>query len=148
MVSARFRITSYNVCYTKLLRKGFSRELVASSFALIRETGFRVLGMYHYPCQLFGGLALLNGKIAEMDTGEGKTLTATLPVATAALARIPVHVVSVNDYLTARDAELMKPLYQALGLRVGCVTHNLQPAEKRAAYGCDITYVTNKELVS
>ncbi len=130
-----------------LLQKGFSRELVASSFALIRETGFRVLGMYHYPCQLFGGLALLNGKIAEMDTGEGKTLTATLPVATAALARIPVHVVSVNDYLTARDAELMKPLYQALGLRVGCVTHNLQPAEKRAAYGCDITYVTNKELV-
>jgi len=130
-----------------LLQKGFTRDIVAASFALIRETSFRILGMYHYPCQLFGGLALLNGKIAEMDTGEGKTLTATLPVATAAMARIPVHVVSVNDYLTARDAELMTPLYQALGLRVGCVTHNLQPAAKRVAYGCDITYVTNKELV-
>ncbi|PHR29381.1 MAG: prepilin peptidase [Desulfotalea sp.] len=130
-----------------LLEKGFIDPVIATSFALIRETSSRVMGMSHFPCQLFGGLAMLYGKVAEMDTGEGKTLTATLAAATAALASIPVHVVSVNDYLTARDAEVMEPLYRALGLRVGCVTHNMQPEEKRSAYGCDITYVTNKELV-
>ena len=131
----------------ELLRDGFTDHAVATSFALIRETSRRILGLYHFPCQLFGGLAMLHGKIAEMDTGEGKTLTATLAAATAALARIPVHVVSVNDYLTARDAETMGPLYRALGLEVGCVTHNMQPPEKRYAYSRDITYVTNKELV-
>lgn len=129
-----------------LLEQGFTGAVVVRSFAVIRELSHRTLGMYHYPCQLMGGLALLHGRVAEMDTGEGKTLTATLAAATAALAAIPVHVVSVNDYLTARDAEIMGPLYRALGLTVGCVTHGLQPAEKRTQYGCDITYVTNKEL--
>ncbi|MBM9518791.1 preprotein translocase subunit SecA [Desulforhopalus vacuolatus] len=130
-----------------LLRDGFTDSAVAASFALIRETSRRILGLYHYPCQLFGGIAMLQGKVAEMDTGEGKTLTATLAAATAAMARIPVHVVSVNDYLTGRDAETMGPLYRALGLEVGCVTHNMKPDEKRHAYSRDITYVTNKELV-
>jgi len=79
--------------------------------------------MYHYPSQLTGGMVMLQGRIAEMETGEGKTLTATLPAATAALAGLPVHVISVNDYLTTRDAENMRPLYEALGLSVGCVVY-------------------------
>jgi preprotein translocase subunit SecA len=123
-----------------------SRHLV-SSFALIREQSGRTLGMRHYGSQLTGGLVMLQGMVAEMETGEGKTLTATLSAATAALAGIPVHVISVNDYLTSRDAETMGPLYEALGLRVGCVVHGQTPAERHHAYDCDVTYATNKELV-
>ena len=120
---------------------------MARSFALVQEAAARRLGMRHHPCQLQGGWAMLWGQVAEMATGEGKTLTAALPAATFALAGLPVHVVTVNDYLTARDAEYLQPLYEALGLRVGVVTAGLSEAEKRRAYAADVTYCTNKELV-
>ncbi len=131
----------------RLTPEGFSDALVAESFALIREVAGRTLGMRHFDCQLLGGLVLLKGMVAEMETGEGKTLTATLPVVTAALAGLPVHVISVNDYLTQRDAEGMSPVYRFFGLSVGCIVHGLSPAERQAAYDCDITYCTNKEIV-
>jgi preprotein translocase subunit SecA len=121
-------------------------ELVAASFALVREVASQTIGMRHFDVQLRGGWILLNGMIAEMETGEGKTLTATLPACTAALAGFPVHVITVNDYLTARDAEAMRPVYSALGLSVGVVVHGGDPASRRAAYGCDVAYCTNKEL--
>ena len=129
-----------------LRRAGFGDGLVARAFALVREVAGRELGQRHFDVQLVGGRILLAGMVAEMATGEGKTLTATLAAATAALAGIPVHVVTVNDYLAQRDAEWMRPIYAALGLRVGLVVHGLEPAARRAAYGCDITYCTNKEL--
>jgi preprotein translocase subunit SecA len=129
-----------------LRRDGFAEPIVAQSFALVREVAGRTLGMRHFDCQLRGGWILLNGMVAEMETGEGKTLTATLPTCTAALAGLPVHVITVNDYLTARDAELMGPVYRMLGLSVGVVVNGKEPAARRAAYGCDITYCTNKEL--
>jgi preprotein translocase subunit SecA len=102
--------------------------------------------MRHFDSQLRGGWIMLNGMIAEMDTGEGKTLTATLPACAAALAGLPVHIISVNDYLTARDAETMAPVYKALGLTVGAVVNGMEPAARRAAYGADVTFCTNKEL--
>lgn len=129
-----------------LRREGMRDELVAASFALVREVAGQTVGMRHFACQIRGGWILLNGMIAEMETGEGKTLTATLPACTAALAGFPVHVITVNDYLTARDAELMRPVYSALGLTVGVVIHGGDPVSRRAAYGCDIAYCTNKEL--
>jgi preprotein translocase subunit SecA len=129
-----------------LRRDGFAEPIVAQSFALVREVAGRTLGMRHFDCQLRGGWILLNGMVAEMETGEGKTLTATLPACTAALAGLPVHVITVNDYLTARDAELMTPVYRMLGLSVGVVVNGKEPAARRAAYGCDVTYCTNKEL--
>ncbi|HET57695.1 MAG TPA: prepilin peptidase [Deltaproteobacteria bacterium] len=131
----------------RMRMEGFSPPLVGESFALIREAATRVLGMRHFDCQLMGGYALLKGLLAEMETGEGKTLVATLPAATVALAGIPVHVITVNDYLTDRDAGLMGELYRFFGLSVGCVVHDKTPAQRRAAYGCDITYCTNKEVV-
>jgi preprotein translocase subunit SecA len=130
----------------QLRRDGFSQAGVARAFALVREVATRTVGQRHYDVQLAGGWVLLNGAIAEMETGEGKTLTATLPACTAALAGIPVHVITVNDYLTARDAEAMTPVYEMLGLRVGVIVHGKDPAARRAAYGCDVTYCTNKEL--
>ena len=130
----------------ELRREKLDIPLVSRSFALIRETSFRVLGMRHYESQIRGGWYILNGLIAEMETGEGKTLTATLAAATAALAGIPVHVITVNDYLAERDAKEMGPLYRAMGLSVGCVMHGMDSAGRRAAYDCDITYVTNKEI--
>lgn len=126
--------------------KGLLDDLISQSFAMIREVSRRQLGLRHYNVQLSGGYALLKGMVAEMDTGEGKTLTATLAAATAALAGIPVHVVTVNDYLAERDASVMKQLYGALGLSVGTIVHGLQPNERRAAYACDITYASNKEI--
>lgn len=131
---------------TALRRDGFQEPLVIESFALVRETAERVLGMRHFESQLMGGLVLLYGRIAEMNTGEGKTLTATLAAATAALAGVPVHVITVNDYLSERDAEEMRPLYEALGISVGCVVHAVPQSERRLAYAADITYCTNKEL--
>jgi preprotein translocase subunit SecA len=119
---------------------------VARAFALIRESSARVLGMRHFDAQLIGGLVMLDGKIAEMDTGEGKTLTASLAAATAALGGTPVHVVTVNDYLAGRDADILRPLYEFLGLSVGVVRDGMSNDEKIAAYGCDITYTTNKIL--
>ena len=109
----------------ELRRHGFRNDLVANVFALIREVSGRTLGKRHFDVQLMGGWALLKGMIAEMETGEGKTLTATLAAGTAALAGVPVHVLTVNDYLTRRDADEMGPVYRALGLSVGCVVHDV-----------------------
>ena len=130
----------------QLRREGFSHELVFRSFALVREVAQRTIGQRHYDVQILGGWVLLNGCVAEMATGEGKTLTATLAAATAALAGVPVHLITVNDYLTARDAEEMGPIYRMLGLTVGVITHEQDPLARRAAYACDVTYCTNKEL--
>ncbi len=131
----------------RLYSEGLKDDLVARSFALIREVAPRCLDMRHYDVQLFGGWVMLSGMIAEMETGEGKTLTATLPAATAALAGIPVHVVTVNDFLVTRDAAWMAPVYNFLGLTVGTITEGLGPRERQQAYACDITYCTNKQLV-
>ncbi len=130
----------------RLRKEGFVDEAVLQGFALIREAASRTLGMRHHDSQLLGGMHLLFGKLVEMETGEGKTLTATLPAAVAALAGVPVHVVSVNDYLTERDAETMRPLYEFLGLRVAHVIEGMEPEERIPAYRADITYVTNKQL--
>lgn len=129
-----------------LKREGFSKELVARSFALVREVARRCLSMPHFDVQLIGGYILLNGMVTEMETGEGKTLVATLPACTMALAGIPVHVITVNDYLASRDAEWMTPIYKALGISVGTVVHGKDPNERREAYRCDVTYCTNKEV--
>jgi preprotein translocase subunit SecA len=129
-----------------LRQHGFRDDLVARCFALVREAARRALGERHYDVQLVGGRVLLAGLVAEMETGEGKTLTATLAASAAALAGMPVHVVTVNDYLAARDAEWMGPVYAALGLRVGAVVQGLDALARRAAYRCDVTYCTNKEL--
>ncbi|MCP5045243.1 MAG: DEAD/DEAH box helicase, partial [bacterium] len=125
---------------------GFEHDIVARSFALIRETASRVIGMRHYPVQLVGGYSLLKGMLAEMETGEGKTLTATLAAGTAALAGLPVHIITVNDYLAQRDAKWMAPVYAFLGLSVGVVVSGRSADEKRQAYDCDITYCTNKDI--
>src|ERR1700704_6579668 len=116
------------------------------TFALVREAGRRKLGMRHFDVQLIGGIVLHEGKIAEMKTGEGKTLVATLPAVLNALTGRGVHIVTVNDYLARRDAEWMSPIYRALGLTVGVIVHDLSDAERRAAYGADITYGTNNEF--
>lgn len=131
----------------RLLANGLTTRLSREAFATIREVAWRELGMRHHDVQLMGGLGLLEGRIVEMPTGEGKTLTATLPAAAAALAGVPVHVVTVNDYLASRDAESMEPVYRRLGLSVGSIVHEMLPAHRRVAYGADITYCTNKELV-
>ncbi|MFG1420935.1 preprotein translocase subunit SecA [Roseixanthobacter liquoris] len=121
-------------------------EDVGEAFALVREASGRLFGMRHHDVQLMGGYALIRGMIAEMNTGEGKTLTATLAAVTAGLCGRPVHVVTVNDYLARRDAEKLGPLYAFFGLSVGVVVAGLGREERRAAYACDITYCTNKEL--
>ncbi len=138
------RLAQLRAC---LLVKGYNPQRQADAFALIREFSGRVLGMRHFDSQLSGGWHLMRGCIAEMATGEGKTLTATLPAAAAALAGIPVHVVTVNEYLSSRDCDEMSPLYQALGLTVGCIHSGMTPAERRQVYACDIVYCTNHELV-
>lgn len=121
-------------------------DLLPESFAVVREGAKRVLGLYPFRVQIFGGVVLHEGDIAEMKTGEGKTLTATMPVYLNALAGQGVHVVTVNEYLSARDAREMGELYSWLGLSVGLNVSNLSPDEKRNAYKCDITYSTNSEL--
>ncbi|MEO0829191.1 MAG: prepilin peptidase, partial [Pseudomonadota bacterium] len=130
----------------KLRRYGLADDLVARSFALIREQADRTLGLRHHPVQLLGGLSILKGGLAEMETGEGKTLTATLAAGTAAMAGIPVHVVTVNDYLATRDAETMTPLFERLGLSVSTVVQGQAPDARRRAYAADITYASNKEI--
>lgn len=124
-----------------------ARAHVTRCFALVREVARRELGLAHYDAQLIGGWILLEGMLAEMATGEGKTLCATLPACAAALAGMPVHVVTVNDYLVARDAERMGPIYRRLGLRVGAVTATMDDASRRAGYRADVTYCCNKQLV-
>ena len=120
--------------------------LEVDAFALIREAAKRTLGQRHYDVQLFGGMVLLRNKIAEMKTGEGKTLVSTLPIALRALYGKGVHVVTVNDYLAKRDAEWMSPIYNFLGLEVGLIYSNQEYEEKKAAYRKDITYGTNNEF--
>ncbi len=129
-----------------LHRNGFQETTVARCFALIREVAARTLKMKPWDTQVLGGWALLEGMVAEMETGQGKSLTATLPACTAALGGIPVHIITVNDYLVKRDAERMSPLYQALGLDVGVITEGMELADRQANYQCQITYCTNKQL--
>ncbi len=126
---------------------GLGQAAIARAFAIVREVAGRELGMRHFDVQLVGGWIMLEGMMAEMRTGEGKTLTATLSACTAALTGIPVHVVTVNDYLVTRDAEEMGPVYRALGLTVGIITEEMDPDARRKAYACDITYCSNKQLV-
>jgi preprotein translocase subunit SecA len=121
-------------------------DLLPEAFAVVREAGKRVVGMRHFDVQMIGGMALHSGKIAEMKTGEGKTLVATLPCYLNALAGHGVHVVTVNDYLAKRDAEWMGKIYGFLGLSVGVIVHDLSDQQRREAYGSDITYGTNNEF--
>ena len=121
-------------------------DLLPEAYAVVREAGKRVLGMEHYRVQLIGGMILHQGRIAEMKTGEGKTLVSTLPAYLNALEGKGVHVVTVNDYLANRDAEWMGQIHRFLGLSVGCVLNSMKSEERREAYNCDITYITNNEL--
>ncbi len=121
-------------------------DILVEAFAVVREGATRVLGMTPYPVQLLGGISLHEGNISEMKTGEGKTLTSTLPVYLNALSGLGVHVVTVNEYLASRDAHEMGQLYEFLGLTVGLNLNSMESDEKREAYACDITYSTNNEL--
>jgi preprotein translocase subunit SecA len=121
-------------------------DILPEAFAVVREAGMRIVGMRHFDVQMIGGMILHEGKIAEMKTGEGKTLVATLPCYLNALAGHGVHVVTVNDYLAKRDAEWMGKIYGFLGMTVGVIVHDLSDEERRNAYNCDITYGTNNEL--
>ena len=121
-------------------------DILPEAFAAIREADARVLGMRPYRVQVMGGLVLHQGRIAEMKTGEGKTLVSTLPAYLNALSGKGVHVVTVNDYLARRDSEWMGKVHRFMGLSVGLIVHDLDSAERRAAYACDITYGTNNEL--
>ncbi|HKN61740.1 MAG TPA: preprotein translocase subunit SecA, partial [Candidatus Acidoferrales bacterium] len=131
--------------YKQQLQDALEPSLVPA-FALVREAGRRTIGMRHFDVQLVGGIVLHQGKIAEMKTGEGKTLVATLPAYLNALADKGVHIVTVNDYLARRDAEWMGPIYKILGMSVGVIVHDLDDAQRRAAYGADITFGTNNEF--
>ena len=121
-------------------------QILPDAFAVCREASWRVLGMKHFPVQIIGGIVLHQGRIAEMKTGEGKTLVATLPSYLNGLTGNGVHVVTVNDYLARRDSEWMGKLYRYLGLTVGLIAHDITNEERKAAYNCDITYGTNNEL--
>ena len=133
--------------YKRRLEEGATiDDLLPEAFATVREAAKRVLGMEHYRVQIIGGIILHQGRIAEMKTGEGKTLVSTLPAYLNALEGRGVHIVTVNDYLAKRDAEWMGKVHEFLGLTVGVVLNDMKPEERRAAYGCDITYVTNNEL--
>ncbi|MCR4787736.1 MAG: preprotein translocase subunit SecA [Lachnospiraceae bacterium] len=121
-------------------------DILPEAYATVREAGKRVLNMEHFKVQIIGGIILHQGRIAEMRTGEGKTLVSTLPAYLNALEGKGVHVVTVNDYLAKRDAEWMGEIHKFLGLTVGCVLNSMTPEERREAYNCDITYVTNNEL--
>ena len=121
-------------------------DLLVPAFATVREAAKRTLGQRHFDVQLIDGMVLNNGDIAEMKTGEGKTLVATLPVYLNALTQRGVHVVTVNDYLAKRDAEWMGQVYKFLGLTIGCIVHDLDDDQRKAQYACDVTYATNNEL--
>ncbi|HRY08178.1 MAG TPA: preprotein translocase subunit SecA, partial [Hyphomicrobiaceae bacterium] len=121
-------------------------DLLAPAFATVREAAKRALGQRHFDVQLIGGIVLHEGNIAEMKTGEGKTLVATLAVYLNAISGRGVHVVTVNDYLAKRDAEWMGRVYKFLGLTVGCIVHGLDDEQRKEQYACDVTYATNNEL--
>ncbi|MCX7705341.1 MAG: hypothetical protein N2115_03680, partial [bacterium] len=130
----------------KIKRGASLDDILPEAFAVVRETAKRVLNMRHFDCQIAGGVVLHRGHIAEMATGEGKTLVATLPLYLNALTGKGCHLVTVNDYLAKRDRFWMGPVFEALGLTVGLIQHDMQPAERRKAYYSDITYGTNNEF--
>ena len=133
--------------FKKQLAEGATLDdILVPAFATVREAAKRTIGQRHFDVQLIGGMILHEGKIAEMKTGEGKTLVATLAVYLNALAAKGVHVVTVNDYLAKRDAEWMSQIYGFLGLTTGNIVHGLDDAQRKAAYDCDVTYATNNEL--
>ena len=121
-------------------------DILPKAFAIVREASKRTLGLRHYDVQLIGGITLHEGKISEMKTGEGKTLVSTLPAYLNALSGRSVHIITVNEYLAQRDADWMRPIYEFLGLTVGCIKSNQNPPERKAAYEADITYGTNNEF--
>ncbi len=130
----------------KLARNRIYTDILPEAFALVREASRRIIGLRHFDVQIAGGLVLHEGKIAEMATGEGKTLVATLPAYLNALLGKGVHVITVNDYLARRDREWMGPVYEFLGLSIGVIQHDMPDEERKAAYACDITYGTNNEF--
>ncbi|HJM71154.1 MAG TPA: DEAD/DEAH box helicase, partial [Gammaproteobacteria bacterium] len=121
-------------------------RILPEAFAIVREASIRTLGLRHYDAQMIGGITLHQGKIAEMKTGEGKTLVSTLPAYLNAISGESVHIVTVNEYLAARDAEWMRPIYEFLGLTVGCIKSEQNPRERKESYDCDIVYGTNNEF--
>jgi preprotein translocase SecA subunit len=130
----------------KTVRNRTLEDVLPEAFAAVREVAKRTLNMRHFDVQIMGGVVLHEGKIAEMATGEGKTLVATLPVYLNSLGGYKTHLVTVNDYLAKRDAQWMGPIYKFLGLTVGFIQHDMSPSERRMAYSCDVAYVTNNEL--
>lgn len=130
----------------QLYQQGLRKPLIVKSFAIIREVAHRTISQRHYDVQLHAGWLMINGVLAEMETGEGKTLATTLASCTAALAGIPVHVITANDYLASRDCEMMTPLYQRLGLSSGSVTETLEKDKRSIIYGCNIVHSTNKQI--
>ncbi|MBO7643264.1 MAG: preprotein translocase subunit SecA [Alphaproteobacteria bacterium] len=135
-----------NVLREKLANGEKEKDILPDAFALVREASIRTVGMRHFNVQLIGGMVLNDGQIAEMKTGEGKTLVATLAMYLKALYGRGAHLITVNDYLASRDANWMGEIYRFLGLSVGIIQHDMTDEERRAAYNCDITYVTNSEL--
>ena len=141
------KLTGYTNTFKERLAGGETLDdILPEAFAVVREASRRVLGMRHFDVQLIGGMCLHEGKIAEMRTGEGKTLVATLPVYLNALTGKGVHMITVNDYLARRDSEDMGRLYRYLGLTVGLVVHDMDFPERKYAYGCDVTFGTNNEF--
>ncbi len=130
----------------QLIQKGLEDNLVYQSFALIREVSERVLGLRHFDVQLLGGWVMINGMVAEMETGQGKTLTATLPACTAAMAGIPVHVMTANDYLSTRDEQKLRPLYEWLGLSSASVMDGMETTDRIKAYQCKIVHSTSQQI--
>ncbi len=135
-----------NVLRAKLAAGDKEKDILPDAFALVREASIRTIGLRHFNVQMIGGMVLTNGQIAEMKTGEGKTLVATLAMYLKALHGKGAHLITVNDYLASRDAEWMGAIYKFLGLTIGIIQHDMTDDERRAAYACDITYVTNSEL--
>src|SRR5690625_4831814 len=141
------QLRSKTDCFQGKLSQGATLDdILPEAFAVVREASKRVLGMRHFDVQLIGGIILHQGRIAEMKTGEGKTLVATLPAYLNALTGEGVHIVTVNDYLAKRDSEWMGQIYRFLGLSVGLIQHGLTHDERQRAYRSDITYATNNEL--
>jgi len=130
----------------QLHRRGLLDQMIIKAFAIVREAAGRTLGKRHYDVQLYGGWLMINGMLAEMQTGEGKTLTTTLPACTAALSGIPVHVITANDYLAKRDCEILNPLYHRLGLSASWVVDGMTPEQRQQAYQADIVHTTNKQI--
>src|SRR6187399_1305648 len=140
-------LAAQTVAFKQQIEQGAKLDdILVPAFATVREAGKRILNMRHFDVQLIGGIVLHKGRIAEMKTGEGKTLVATLPTYLNALEGKGVHVVTVNDYLAKRDSEWMGRIYHFLGLSVGVIVHDLDDEERKRAYGSDITYGTNNEF--